>query len=174
LWRVLGLTNVSLELNSLGTREEQAIYRERSRDYLHEHRDALDEDSRRRLSTNPLRVLDSKNPQLQALIAAAPTPRTPRRRSRAHFDEVPSGTCCERAASRYRTNPRLVRGLDYYTRTVFEWVSGDLGCAERDLRRRTLRPTVRGDRRGAGCGGRIAAGPRSPSSSATTRRHRAP
>ena len=127
LWRMLGLTNVSLELNSLGTREEQAIYRERLRDYLHEHRDTLDEDGRRRLVTNPLRILDSKNPQLHELIAAAPTPLDSLgEASRAHFDEVVE--TLRACGVALRTNPRLVRGLDYYTRTVFEWVSGDLGA----------------------------------------------
>jgi histidyl-tRNA synthetase len=127
LWRTLGLSNVSLEINSLGTRAEQSTYRECLRGYLHDHHDALDEDSRRRLGTNPLRVLDSKNPQLQALIEAAPTPLDSLgEASRAHFDEVVA--TLHACGVTLRTNPRLVRGLDYYTRTVFEWVSGDLGA----------------------------------------------
>ena len=127
LWRTLGLANVSLELNSLGTREEQAAYRAQLREYLQDRSDALDDDSRRRLQTNPLRVLDSKNPQLQELIDAAPTPLDSLgEASRAHFDEVVA--TLHACGVALRTNPRLVRGLDYYTRTVFEWVSGDLGA----------------------------------------------
>jgi len=127
LWRTLGLANVSLELNSLGTRDEQAAYRAHLREYLQDRSDALDDDSRRRLQTNPLRVLDSKNPQLQELIDAAPTPLDSLgEASRAHFDEVVA--TLHACGVALRTNPRLVRGLDYYTRTVFEWVSGDLGA----------------------------------------------
>jgi histidyl-tRNA synthetase len=127
LWRTLGLANVSLELNSLGTRDEQAAYRAQLREYLQDRSDALDDDSRRRLQTNPLRVLDSKNPQLQELIDAAPTPLDSLgETSRAHFDEVVA--TLRACGVALRTNPRLVRGLDYYTRTVFEWVSGDLGA----------------------------------------------
>jgi histidyl-tRNA synthetase len=127
LWRMLGLANVSLEVNSLGTREEQAAYRAQLREYLQDRSDALDDDSLRRLQTNPLRVLDSKNPQLQELIDAAPTPLDSLgEASRAHFDEVVA--TLRACGVALRTNPRLVRGLDYYTRTVFEWVSGDLGA----------------------------------------------
>jgi len=127
LWRTLGIGDVSLELNSLGTREEQAAYRERLREYLRGHERDLDDDSRRRLASNPLRVLDSKNPALQALIEAAPAPLDGLgNESRAHFDAV-RGTL-EDCGVALRVNRRLVRGLDYYTRTVFEWVSDDLGA----------------------------------------------
>ncbi len=127
LWRALGLSGVSLDINSLGTRDEQAAYRERLREYLRDHVDALDDDSRRRLDVNPLRVLDSKNPDLQALIEDAPAPVDHLgEASRAHFDEVTESLAA--CGVDYRLNRRLVRGLDYYTRTVFEWVSGDLGA----------------------------------------------
>jgi histidyl-tRNA synthetase len=125
IWRALGLTDqLRLEINSLGTKESRAVYRERLIDYFSEHQGALDEDSRRRLTVNPLRILDSKNPALQALIAAAPTlikhldPG-----SAAHFDTLRS--MLETAGIDYEVNPRLVRGLDYYTKTVFEWVITD-------------------------------------------------
>ena len=126
LWRALGLQNVELQINSLGTRDEQAVYRERLREYLNDHVNELDEDSRRRLGSNPLRVLDSKNPALQELIEAAPTPIDALGEgSREHFTQVSEmlASCGVNA----RVNKRLVRGLDYYTRTVFEWVSGSLG-----------------------------------------------
>ncbi len=127
LWRGLGLGNVALEVNSLGTREEQSAYREQLREYLSDHRDRLDEDSQRRLSSNPLRVLDSKNPDMQPLIEAAPLPLDALgNASTAHFQEV-TGMLSE-CGVEFRVNRRLVRGLDYYTRTVFEWVSGDLGA----------------------------------------------
>jgi histidyl-tRNA synthetase len=126
LWRALGLENVELQINSLGTRDEQAIYRERLREYLQDHFQDLDEDSQRRLASNPLRVLDSKNPALQGIIEAAPVPIDELgEMSREHFSQVTEilNSCGVSA----HMNRRLVRGLDYYTRTVFEWVSGDLG-----------------------------------------------
>jgi len=127
LWRALGLDRVTLDLNSLGTRDEQAAYRERLRGFLRDHVDALDDDSRRRLDVNPLRVLDSKNPELQALIEDAPAPLDHLGdASRQHFQDVTDAL--DACGVRYRVNRRLVRGLDYYTRTVFEWVSGDLGA----------------------------------------------
>jgi histidyl-tRNA synthetase len=127
LWRSLGLERVSLDLNSLGTRDEQAAYRERLREYLNDHHADLDDDSRRRLDTNPLRVLDSKNPALQPLIDAAPAPLEDLGpASRAHFTHLTA--VLDACGVAYRINSRLVRGLDYYTRTVFEWVSGDLGA----------------------------------------------
>ncbi len=127
LWRALGLPALRLELNSLGTRDTQAAYRERLVAHFRRHRDALDEDSLRRLDTNPLRILDSKNPRMQALIEAAPKlvehldPE-----SQAHFEELQA--MLDAAGIEYRVNPRLVRGLDYYTRTVFEWVTDRLGA----------------------------------------------
>jgi histidyl-tRNA synthetase len=126
LWRQLGIDRVQLKLNSLGTPESRRVYREKLVEYLTQHADALDADSRRRLGGNPLRILDSKNPAMQAVVSGAPLlseyldPE-----SREHFD----GVCATLAAMSidYVVDPRLVRGLDYYTRTVFEWVTDALG-----------------------------------------------
>ena len=127
LWQHLGLENLELHINSLGTREEQATYRQLLRDYFESHYDALDEDSQRRLKTNPLRILDSKNPQLQSLINAAPTPLEHlQAESSQHFEAVQDNLVS--CGIEFSINQRLVRGLDYYTRTVFEWVSKDLGA----------------------------------------------
>lgn len=129
LWRRLGVTGVRLEINSLGTLEERAAYRERLVEYLRAHESELDDDSRRRLSTNPLRILDSKNPALVDLLAGAPSILdTLGEASRTHFD----GLCAalEALDIDYRVNPRLVRGLDYYTRTVFEWLTDELGAQD--------------------------------------------
>jgi len=129
LWRALGLTRVRLMLNSLGTAEARARYREVLVDYFRAHEGALDEDSRRRLGGNPLRILDSKNPQMRALIEAAPLLSDYLdEESRAHF-----ATLCaalDGIGIVYAVNPRLVRGLDYYSRTVFEWVSDELGAQD--------------------------------------------
>ena len=127
LWRLLGVDHVSLELNTLGSSEARARYRGRLVEYLERHEDQLDGDSRRRLTTNPLRVLDSKNPAMQALIADAPKlvdDLDPE--SADHFEAVQSGL--RAAGVGYRINPRLVRGLDYYNRTVFEWTTDRLGA----------------------------------------------
>jgi histidyl-tRNA synthetase len=127
LWRELGIQAVSLELNSLGTPESRRIYRGALVEYFTAHQSSLDADSRRRLGGNPLRILDSKNPGLAALLAAAPKlgdfldPE-----SRAHFDGVQQRLAD--AGVPYTINHRLVRGLDYYTRTVFEWVTDALGA----------------------------------------------
>ncbi len=127
LWRSLDVRDVALQLNSLGTPACRARYRELLVDYLEEHRTVLDEDSLRRLHTNPLRVLDSKNPALQGVIERAPSLLD-------HLDPESAGhfarlrTLLDDAGVQYAVNPRLVRGLDYYTRTVFEWVSGALGA----------------------------------------------
>ncbi len=127
LWRRLGIDGIKLELNTLGSTEARARYRARLVKYLEQHRDALDEDTRRRLHTNPLRVLDSKNPAMQAVIAAAP-------RLADDLDEVSVRHFAElqamlRAAGvEFEINPRLVRGLDYYNSTVFEWVTDRLGA----------------------------------------------
>jgi histidyl-tRNA synthetase len=128
LWRQLGISDlVELQINSLGTAAARAAYRDRLVDYLKEHHAALDEDSRRRLETNPLRILDSKNPDMQPIIGQAPLlidhldPE-----SRAHFDRLVA--VLEAAGLRYTLNARLVRGLDYYGRTVFEWVTDALGA----------------------------------------------
>ncbi len=129
LWRRLGIERVRLEINSLGTPESRRAYRERLVAYFRAHESQLDADSRRRLEANPLRILDSKNPQMQELIAGAPLltehldPE-----SREHFDAL-----CAALRSigvEYRVNPRLVRGLDYYTRTVFEWITDALGAQD--------------------------------------------
>ncbi len=126
-FRQLGLNALHLEINTLGERAERAAYRVDLVDYLQRHRAALDPDSERRLNTNPLRVLDSKVPETQAIVADAPVLCDYLgAESRAHF----AGLCSllETAGVSFRVNARLVRGLDYYTKTVFEWVSGALGA----------------------------------------------
>jgi histidyl-tRNA synthetase len=126
LWKKLGLTGVTLQLNSLGTTEARLAYREELVRYFEAHADQLDEDSQRRLHTNPLRILDSKNPDMQALNDAAPKLMDHLDdESRIHFNQL-----CQtltRAGIEYEINPRLVRGLDYYGKTVFEWVTNQLG-----------------------------------------------
>lgn len=127
LWRGLGLADLKLEINSLGSPEARATYRQELVTYLRRHFDALDEDSRRRLETNPLRVLDSKNPDMQDLIEAAPRLWDHLDgESQRHFEQLCG--LLQEADVGYRVNYRLVRGLDYYTRTVFEWVSDRLGA----------------------------------------------
>lgn len=127
LWKKLGLTDIRLELNSLGQAEERAAHRAALIEHLEAHKDVLDEEAQRRMYTNPLRVLDTKNPAMQEMANAAP-----RlfdflgEESRAHFQGV-----CDRlddAGIAYTLNPRLVRGLDYYNLTVFEWVTDRLGA----------------------------------------------
>ena len=127
MWKYLELSDVTLQINSLGTPAARASYREALVAYLGDHADALDEDSTRRLASNPLRILDSKNPDMQALIGNAPSlPDYLDDESRAHF----AGLCemLEAAGVAYELNPRLVRGLDYYSKTVFEWVTDQLGA----------------------------------------------
>jgi len=127
LWRVLGLADVSLEINSLGTAAARAAYRDVLVGYLDAHRGQLDEDSLRRLHSNPLRILDSKNPAMQGLIEAAPRLADHLdAESQAHFTALRA--MLDAAGVAYRINPRLVRGLDYYGRTVFEWVTDRLGA----------------------------------------------
>ncbi len=127
LWHELGLDGLTLELNSLGTTAARAAYREELRCWFSERRDALDEDSRRRLERNPMRILDSKNPALAELIAQAPALESSLdAESREHFDRVQALLAA--AGIPFRLNPRLVRGLDYYTRTVFEWTTTSLGA----------------------------------------------
>ena len=128
LWRELGINEfVTLELNSLGSNEERANYRDALVDYLTEREDLLDEDSKRRMHTNPLRVLDSKNPQVQEVLTDAPKLSDYfGEETKAHFTSL-----CARldaADIKYVLNERLVRGLDYYNRTVFEWVTDSLGA----------------------------------------------
>ena len=127
LLRRIGIDGLTLQLNSLGTPAARAAYRTALHAYFSAHRDALDDDSRRRLDTNPLRILDSKHPAVQPLLDGAPAlPDHLDDPSRAHFD----GLCALLAAAgiEYRLNPRLVRGLDYYSRTVFEWTTTQLGA----------------------------------------------
>jgi histidyl-tRNA synthetase len=126
LWSALGIGSVTLEINSLGTVESRAVYKRALVDYFSAHRDALDEDSTRRLERNPLRILDSKNDAMRPLIAAAPALADYLDdESRAHFDSVRQ--FLGDVGVGYVINPRLVRGLDYYSRTVFEWVTDKLG-----------------------------------------------
>ncbi len=128
IWQRLGLLpQVRLELNTLGSPEARQGYRQELVAYLEAHRDQLDEDSLRRLHNNPLRVLDSKHPQTQAVVAQAPLlidhldPA-----SREHFDALRA--LLDQAGVAYQLNPRLVRGLDYYQKTVFEWTTERLGA----------------------------------------------
>jgi len=127
LWKKLGVRNkVQLQLNSLGTIAERLIYREKLVAYFQQHREQLDEDSLRRLVTNPLRILDSKNPALAQVIADAPSLMDHlNEESLGHFKTFTDTLDCLGVA--YEINPRLVRGLDYYSLTVFEWVTDELG-----------------------------------------------
>ena len=128
LWKRLGMAEaVTLQLNSLGSSEDRARYREALVAYLQQRFDQLDEDSQRRLTTNPLRILDSKNAQTQALLADAPTLADYLDdESRAHFEGLKARL--DAVGIAYQINPKLVRGLDYYGRTVFEWVTDKLGA----------------------------------------------
>ncbi len=128
LWRKLGIADkVTLEINSLGSNAARAEYKTLLVEFLEAHKAQLDEDSQRRMYTNPLRVLDSKNPEVQALLSDAP-------KLQDHLDEASAAhfsQLCERLAQlgiSYRVNPKLVRGLDYYNATVFEWVTDTLGA----------------------------------------------
>lgn len=127
-WRELGIADhVTLELNSIGSLEARANYREALVAFLEQHKEKLDEDCQRRMYTNPLRVLDSKNPEIQLLLNDAPELFDYLdSESKEHFD----GLCqlLDSAGIKYRINQRLVRGLDYYNRTVFEWVTSALGA----------------------------------------------
>ncbi|WP_338884951.1 histidine--tRNA ligase [Xenorhabdus sp. TH1] len=127
-WRELGIADhVTLELNSIGSLEARANYREALVAFLEQHKEKLDEDCQRRMYTNPLRVLDSKNPEIQQLLNDAPALFDYLdSESKQHFD----GLCqlLDSAGIKYRINQRLVRGLDYYNRTVFEWVTSALGA----------------------------------------------
>jgi len=129
LWRRLGLSGVRLEINSLGTPEARRDYREILVAYFRRHESALDADSRRRLQGNPLRILDSKNPQMAEVIAGAPLLSNHLDEpSRAHFAGLTAAL--DGIGIAYRVNPRLVRGLDYYSRTVFEWITDALGAQD--------------------------------------------
>lgn len=127
LWKLLGLTDIRLELNSLGQADERQAHREALITYLEQNRDVLDDEARRRMYTNPLRVLDTKNPAMQDMANNAPRLSDfLGEASQAHFE----GVCrrLDEAGIPYRLNPRLVRGLDYYNLTVFEWVTDRLGA----------------------------------------------
>lgn len=128
LWQKLGLADaVTLQLNSLGSSEARAAYRDALVAYLNERFDQLDEDSQRRLTTNPLRILDSKNAETQALLVGAPTLADYLdEESRVHFEGVKARL--DAVGIRYEINNKLVRGLDYYNRSVFEWVTDKLGA----------------------------------------------
>ena len=128
LWQKLGLTeHVTLELNTLGDNHERAAYRDALVAFLEQHKDKLDEDSQRRMYSNPLRVLDSKDPQVQALLGDAPVLADYLEDdSKNHFARLCE--LLEAVGIEYKVNPRLVRGLDYYNRTVFEWVTDSLGA----------------------------------------------
>jgi histidyl-tRNA synthetase len=128
LWRELAIAHkLELQLNTLGTAAERQHYRASLVDYLRGHYHKLDEDSRRRLETNPLRILDSKNPELADLLAAAPSLHDfLGDASTAHFERLKA--LLDAVGIAYTVNPRLVRGLDYYCLTVFEWVTRELGA----------------------------------------------
>ena len=129
LWRRLGISRVKLQINSLGTPVARAAYREQLVTYFQRHESALDEDSRRRLSGNPLRILDSKNVAMRELIAGAPVLGDwLDEESQAHFAQLRASL--DDCGITYEVNPRLVRGLDYYSRTVFEWTTDALGAQD--------------------------------------------
>ncbi|MGB0894240.1 MAG: histidine--tRNA ligase [Parashewanella sp.] len=128
LWQKLGINeHVKLEINTLGDSDERAAYRQALIEFLEQHVDVLDEDAKRRMYSNPLRVLDTKNPDIQAILADAPQlMEYLGEETKAHFSQL-----CELLGAvgiEYTINPRLVRGLDYYNRTVFEWVTSSLGA----------------------------------------------
>ncbi|MCP3867155.1 MAG: histidine--tRNA ligase [Gammaproteobacteria bacterium] len=126
-WKALGLDGLELQINTLGTSDERAGYREQLVDYFSRNQETLDKESVRRAETNPLRILDSKNPDMQEMIAGAPALLDYLGEiSRAHFEQLCGGL--DAAGVSYVINPRLVRGLDYYARTVFEWVTTRLGA----------------------------------------------
>ena len=127
LWKLLGLEDVALEINTLGSSESRARYRSRLIQYFEGHADVLDEDAKRRLHSNPLRILDSKNPAMQAIIETAPKLMDDLdEESRKHFEELQHMLYA--AGVSFTVNQRLVRGLDYYNATVFEWVTTQLGA----------------------------------------------
>jgi len=127
-WQEIGIDNhLQLEINSLGTSESRQRYREILVQYFTEHQSSLDEDSQRRLSTNPMRILDSKNPEMRELIDAAPLLADYLdEESKAHFAQFRK--LLDVAGVKYIINPHLVRGLDYYGKTVYEWTTNQLGA----------------------------------------------
>jgi histidyl-tRNA synthetase len=127
LWKLLGLQDVALEINTLGSAAARAQYRDRLIAYFEQHADLLDEDAKRRLHSNPLRILDTKNPAMQAIVEAAPKLMEDLdEASLRHFEALQG--MLKAAGVGYRINTRLVRGLDYYNATVFEWVTTSLGA----------------------------------------------
>lgn len=128
LWKTLKIDSVvKLQINSLGTSTDRVHYRDKLVSYLMTHRDDLDEDSQRRLETNPMRILDSKNPEVQKIVDGAPQLNDfIDDDSRQHFEQLCG--ILDAAKVSYEINPRLVRGLDYYSKTVFEWVTDSLGA----------------------------------------------
>jgi histidyl-tRNA synthetase len=127
LWRQLGIEGVELQLNTIGSADERGAFRAQLIAHFERHESALDEDARRRLHVNPLRILDSKNPSMQSIIEAAPKLLDAvGGATRANFEAVQAGL--RDAGMAFTINPRLVRGLDYYNLTVFEWVAGRLGA----------------------------------------------
>jgi histidyl-tRNA synthetase len=127
LWQILGLPSVRLELNCLGQADERAAHRADLIAYLQQHEAALDADAKRRLHTNPLRILDTKNPALQEIVAGAPQITAYLgAASRAHFEGLQA--LLQSAGIAFTINPRMVRGLDYYNLTVFEWITDALGA----------------------------------------------
>jgi len=129
LWRSLGIARVRLQLNSLGTPQSRAVYRDKLVQYFRGHEQALDADSRRRLGGNPLRILDSKNPEMRSIIDGAPLIVDHLDdASRGHFEALQA--TLRAAGVEFSVNPRLVRGLDYYSRTVFEWTTDALGSQD--------------------------------------------
>jgi histidyl-tRNA synthetase len=127
LWKALGIRGVELHVNSIGDAADRTAHREKLVAYFEQHGDLLDEDAKRRLHTNPLRILDSKNPAMQEMIEGAP--RLLERvgdGAAAHFEELK--WLLDEAGLPYVVNPRLVRGLDYYNRTVFEWITPNIGA----------------------------------------------
>jgi histidyl-tRNA synthetase len=127
LWKILGITSARLEINCLGQAEERAKHRVELLRYFEQHKDELDADSIRRLTANPLRILDSKNPAMAELLSDAPQITAYLSdASRRHFEELQ--TLLATAGVEFKVNPRLVRGLDYYNLTVFEWITDELGA----------------------------------------------
>ena len=127
LWEALEIKDVELQINSIGDADERLAYRKTLITYFEQHADVLDEDAKRRLHTNPLRILDSKNPRMQAMCEVAPKLiDTLGEASRTHFEKLCQ--LLESSGVVYKINHRLVRGLDYYNRTVFEWVTTKLGA----------------------------------------------
>ena len=127
IWKALNLNSLKLEINSLGTPKSRHVHRKKLQDYFNSHKGDLDEDSLRRLDRNPMRILDSKNPDLQDIIESAPkTIDFLDQESSEHFQALEA--ILQEHAIEYTLNARLVRGLDYYTRTVFEWTTDQLGA----------------------------------------------